>query len=274
MAHRPNTGPLTARGVTLIELIIVIVLIGVLSIAVSRFLIQPFLAYEDLTRRALLTDIADTAVSRLARELRLALPNSVRIATSGNLTSIEFLRTREGARYRAQPDALGAGDVLDFTVADTSFDLIGTLVSAPGVGDLAVVYNLTATGTVANAYIGDNRADVGAGSTSGSVVLNPAFQFPFASPSQRVYLVEEAVSYVCDGAAGTLNRYAGYAIAAMQPVPPGGGSALVVDRLSACTFDYDAGAGTRNGLVILRLAVTEEGETVSLLKQVHVLNAP
>jgi MSHA biogenesis protein MshO len=265
------------RGFTLIELIVVITLVSVIAVLISSFVIEPFLAFEDVQRRARLVDIADTALSRTSRELRLALPNSVRVASSGSLTALEFLRTRVGSRYRAQPTPAGAGDVLDFTTADTGVDLIGAVTPAPTPGELAVIYNLTATGPLANAYVGDNRTGIGAASTSAYLAFDPPFQFPLTSPSQRVYLVDTVVSYVCDNASGTLTRRSGYTIAAAQPVAAGdfagGASGLVADRVQ-CTFGYNPGAGTRHGLVSLRLTVSEQGETVSLLRQVHVLNVP
>lgn len=271
-ARRPGPG-----GFTLIELVIVITIVSAIALLISRFVVEPFLAFEDIQRRARLVDIADTAISRTSRELRLALPNSVRVASSGSLTALEFLRTRTGTRYRAQPTSTGTGDVLDFTTADAGVDLIGAVTPAPAPGELAVVYNLTATGASANAYLGDNRAAIGAASTSSYLAFDPPFQFPLASPSQRIFIVEEPVSYVCDSATGTLTRWSGYSISATQPVSPGsftgGSSGLVADQVQ-CAFGYDDGAGSRHGLVSLRLTVSEASETVSLLKQVHVLNAP
>jgi MSHA biogenesis protein MshO len=277
MPRTPQHRRYRIRGFTLIELIVVITLVSVVAVLISSFVIEPFLAFEDVQRRARLVDIADTALSRASRELRLALPNSVRVASSGSLTALEFLRTRTGARYRAQPTSLGTGDALDLTTADTGVDLIAAVTPAPAPGELAVVYNLTATGSSANAYVGDNRVGIGAASTSSYLAFDPPFQFPLASPSQRLYIVEEPVSYICDTATGTLTRWSGYAINAAQPVAAGsftgGSSGLVADRIQ-CSFDYNDGAGTRHGLVSLRFTVSEAGETVSLLRQVHVLNVP
>ena len=266
------------RGFTLIELIMVIVLLGAIVALGSVFIISPFEAYEDVRRRAELVEIADQALERMNREVRHALPNSVRVTSAGNRTAVEFLRTVTGGRYRAQPDTGGAGDVLDFAAPDGSFDIIGGLLQAPAAGNWAVVYNLTATGGAANAYVGDNRAAIGAGSTTASVVLSPAFQYPFASPSQRVFIVDAPISYVCDLGSGQLLRYEGYAVTAGQPVTAGdfggGASALVADSIGQCVFRYDAGASTRHGLLSARLTVTQDGETVSLLQQTHVLNIP
>lgn len=270
--------PVRQCGFTLIELITVIVLLGAIVGLGSVFIIQPFQAYDDVRRRVELVEIADQALDRMNREARHALPNSVRVTTSGNRAAIEFLRTVTGGRYRAQPDSLAGGDTLDFTAPDGSFDVIGGLLSAPVAGQWAVVYNLSATDPAANAYVGDNRAVVGAGSTTSSVTLNPAFQFPYTSPQQRVFIVDTPISYVCDLDSGQLLRYENYAPSVAQPVNggdfAGGSSALVADSLGQCAFRYDAGAGTRHGLLSAALTVTQDGETVSLLQQIHVLNVP
>ena len=181
--------------------------------------------------------------------------------------------TASGGRYRAQADAGGAGDALDFTAADTSFDVVGGLATTPQAGQWAVIYNLTPTGLQGNAYRGDNRATVTGGSAT-QIQIAP-FLFPFASPRQRVYLVDDVVTYACDLSTGRLRRYWGYTPSATPSASPAGASsALVVDRVTACQFSYDDGAGSRHGLVTLRLSLAEDGERVSLLKQIHVPNVP
>src|ERR1700692_3516029 len=129
-------------GVTLIEMIVVIAISAILAGAVAVFIKRPFEAYIDAERRAELSDIADTALRRMTRDVRTALPNSIRItefpAASGILY-LEYLQTSGGARYRAEPDSGGAGNILDFTTTDSSFDVIGTMPPFVGGEALGVV---------------------------------------------------------------------------------------------------------------------------------------
>lgn len=264
-----------SRGFSLLELVTVLVVLAVLGLVTAAILRQPIEASADVQRRAQLADNADQVMSRMARDLRLALPNSIRASPDGR--AIELLLAPSAGRYRAVAASVAAGpettDTLDFSTADTSFALMAPLTEAPLAGQWAVVYNLSAEGDQANAWAGDNRATVGAGSTPTRVVLAPGFRFPFASPSQRVYFVSQAVQYRC-GADGLLHRHAAYAPAAAMQVPPPGSSSVMAEGVSLCVFRYIAGDGSRQGLATLQLGLSREGETLSLLRSVHLPNQP
>ncbi len=268
--------PQSCNGFTLIEMIMVIVITGIIGGMVAMFLKAPIDQYMDVSRRAEMTDIADTALRRVNRDLRLALPNSVRVSGTCNGTStcfIEFLPTKGGGRYRA--DTGGTGDILDFGIADTSFEVLGPA-PARVAGDQIVVYNLGITG--ADAYVGNNRNAYGG--LTVSIVTMPAKQFPFDSPGHRFHVVSTPVTYACSPAAGgtggLLARWQGYAIQAAQPValPAGGSSVLLASNVSNCRYDYNPLVVGRSGLVTMRLGITEQGETITLYDAAHVSNQP
>ncbi len=260
-------------GFTLVELIVVIVVSAILIAVGSFFITRPVQGYLDLNRRSELVALGESALRQMQRELRLALPNSVRVDPVAGRW-VESLPTVDGGRYRLQPEVppLGTEDVLDNSAPDNAFDVLGGLRATPAAGSWVVIYNLDATSATGNAYNApaDNRAAVGAGSTANRVLLNPAHQFPRLSPEQRFFVIQSPVRYVCDLATGQLRRHSGYAIAPNPAIGPGD---LVAEGVSACTFSYSAG-GQRAGLVTLELALTQAGETITLLHQVHVENAP
>jgi len=263
-------------GFTLVEMIVVIAITGILAASVAIFIRRPVEAYVDVARRGELTDIADTALRRITRDVRTALPNSIRIATVGNVTYLEYLQTSGGGRYRAEPDSSGGGDILDFIAPDASFDVIGAI-PALAAGNSIVIYNLSPTGTTANAYSGDNRAAY-ASNTATTITLSTPKLYPFQSPGKRFQVVEHAVTYACDplpAGAGELRRYWNYGIIDPQPTPPGGSSALLASNITGCTFTYTtSGSTARTGVLALNLQISDGGETVRLFQQAHVNNVP
>lgn len=265
-------------GFTLIELIITIVLGGIVAAITSSILTQPINAYMDSSRRATLTATADSALQRMQRDIRRALPNSIRTSADGS--TLELLHIIDGGRYRAQLSSDASGDLLDFSMADTSFDSLGPLQNFSNISlgsDRVVVYPLSTAG--GNPYAGDNTAVISNSSTDNSIAYS-AFQFPFASPQQRFFIIDTPITYSCNTSAlatkdKVLIRYDGYAIQATQPEPPASEKAIQANYISNCTFTYDAGSSTRAGLVTLELVVADEtGESVRLLHQIHVDNQP
>ena len=290
------------RGFTLIEMIVVIVVTGVISGMVAVFIKGPVDSYFDMARRAELSDVADTAVRRMARDIRLALPNSVRNPADGSDQCIEFMPTKSGGRYRADQTATLTGDILDFTAIDAKFDMLGLNNSLPAssqiaAGDVVVVYNDGSTN--GNAYTGANAIGVaGVCVTSGAcptvlansteitfvaagAIFGPKL-LPSASPANRFQVIpaaEHVVAYVCSG--GRLYRYArtlaaAYPTPATCPVVPIG-TPILANNVS-CSLKYEppgsgSGAG-RFGIVSISLSASQAGEAVSLYHQVHVDNTP
>lgn len=263
-------------GLTLVELVVTIVITGIIAAGIAVFIQRPVEGYLDAERRAELTDEADTALRRITRDLRTALPNSVRVDASGKF--IEFIESTGGGRYRAELDSGGLGNILDFTAADTAFDVIGP---APvlATGNQIVVYNLNSSGTSSNAYFGDNRAALT--STAAPPVAIASTLFPESSPARRFHVVSGPVTYGCTG--GQLIRYSGYAYNTAQVAPPAGGSSAVLAGnvdVANCSFSYSAGSlGERTGTVSMVLTLVRSGgagtpEQVRLFQQAQVNNAP
>jgi MSHA biogenesis protein MshO len=281
-----------AAGFTLIELVITMTVSAVVVSFVAVFISVPVAGFTDQARRARLVDAADATLSRMSRDIRRALPNSVRITNNGAIVALELLSSVDGARYRDAPPG-GPARQLDFSAADGSFNSVGrfTQIAKPfsSTSHYLAIYNVGVTG--ANAYELVNvitpagtRIDIDADSLPGEdrVTLAPAFDFAYQSPRQRMFLIEGPVTYLCDPVSETLTRYSGYGIALDQSsrdsdaelMAAGASSALMADHLSNCAFNYAPGTAERAGLVSIAVAVAEQGETVSLLKQIHVDNVP
>lgn len=281
-------------------MITVLVITGILAAVAATFIQAPIQGYMDTTRRATLTDTADTALRRIGRDLQSALPNSVRIAPGG--LTLEYLDVRTGGRYRTQPSGgattcpvggSGAGfnDTLEIGTTDTCFHALGGTpnLAAVTAADSLVIFNLGPGVANADAYApvgaGSNRVVLGAAPVAGGgaspedVFTFPLHTFVLGSPSNRFQIVSGPVSYQCDLVAGTLTRYSGYAIAAAQPVVfPGAVAATLASNVTGCNFSYTPGLSQNAGVVSLTLTLSIPSnttpETVTLFSEVHVNNSP
>lgn len=315
-----------SAGFTLIEMIMVIIITAVLGTIISRIISRPVEGFVDISRRAELVDIAEVSLRKISREVRLALPNSVRLrnnaatnlqvctAAGATVCSVEILRTLDGGRYRtstggAGPPVCGGGlpgDRLDFTSASDCFEVLGDLDNLPAAGpganqddclagnvDCLVLYN-TGQPSICpappplaclNAYCGCNIAGIQAAAVnaitfdiSGS---NGVARFPeeAKSPRQRFHIVDMPVSFVCDAAAGTLTRQAGYAITPVQALNPGGTVSLLADNVTACDFTYNQGTNSRSALLSVSITISTTDtqgavNSVNLIEQIQVPNIP
>jgi MSHA biogenesis protein MshO len=281
----------SGRGFTLVELVITIAVASVVVAFMALFIVMPMTAYSTQTQQAGLVDAADSALRYMARDLRSALPNSVRVAGSGTVSALELLATADGARYQDGGPLSNPALALDLTTADAAFatTVPFTQLTLPWTSSsyYLSIYNVGVPG--ANAYemahvitSPGTTITITAGATPNQnlVTLSTGFQFAFGSPGKRVYLVSGPVSYLCDTAAGTLTRYSGYAIANTQPASAatlnaaGAAAALVAGNVGSCEFKLTPGTAQRNALATLSLQITQNGQSVQLLNQVQVVNAP
>ncbi|MCG2584552.1 type IV pilin protein [Massilia sp. TS11] len=273
------------RGFTLVEAIVVMVITGILATVVAVFVTAPVQMYTDAVARAELTDAADQMLRRIAREIQLALPNSVRVSADGQ--SLELIPVKTAARYYSN-DYAGTGTALDWSsTSNKSFTIAGVVPSgkeAIAAGDSIVIYNLGQGITNADAYAGGNRAAVA--SASGSTITMSSNVFAaqgstqFMSPANVFYVVNQPVMFRCTPGAngsGNMRRYWNYGWNASLSTPSGGQSALMAMRITSCTFAVSNIATTRSGLILLQVTMEANNNKdgpITLVHQVHVDNTP
>jgi MSHA biogenesis protein MshO len=275
-----HTHAMRQRGFTLVEAIMVMVITGVLAGIMVLFIRQPVRNYLDAAERAELGDQADLALRRLARELRGALPNSVRQTVVNGVGLIEFIPTKIGGRYLSSEEGVVAPQqALDFTTGATSFTVDGAMpvgVTAIVKDDFIVVGNFGAGFADDDAYAGSNRARVSTVKDNlVTLVANP-FKASNQSPSQRFQVVQQPVMFVCDPAARTLTRYWNYGFQAVMPAAGAGMSAVLARNVVSCTFQYGEQSNVHTGLIGLTIVLGRPGsaETITLAHQIHVDNTP
>ncbi|HEX8480056.1 MAG TPA: prepilin-type N-terminal cleavage/methylation domain-containing protein [Telluria sp.] len=293
--RRPSSHSRTA-GFTLVEAIIVIAVIGIIGAIVAVFIRMPVQNYADSVARAEVSDEADLALRRMARELRMALPNSIRVNADGS--AIEFLLTKTGGRYVSVEDNQPASvPVLDFVGGAKTLTVSGTLARPVDAGDYFVVYNLGNGMAPADAWglatSDRNIARISTAVAAGVPAILTLDDNPFssqsvtmASPEQRFQIVTGPVTFACARAADgalVMTRYAGYAINLNQVNPPlNAATAPLSRRVNSCAGIFDmSGSAQRTALVSIALELaarttpgTAATSTIRLVHQVHVDNTP
>ncbi len=289
------------KGFTLIELIIVIVISSIVGVMVSLMIGRYMDNYITMEKRVDMTQIAESALQKMAADIHNAVPNSVRV--NGNY--IEMVPVVYAAPYRKNGDFTDTAiitntnpaeaDPLDFTVADKSFHVLANIVSAdtPLTSAQVVIYNTGLTNAGApvcpdNLYADPSGCDPHIISRPGLTItdnidqdfitLDTPRHFARQSPYRKVYIVDGALTYHCDLANGTLTRYSGYAIQESQPpaagVAPLTGGALVANNLTGCAINYSAGSLSRNAVVSLVISLGDGNQSTTLMKQVQISNVP
>jgi len=268
-----------ARGFTLVETIMVMVITGIIAGSVAVFIARPVQGYMDSVRRAELSDAADTAVRRLGRDLRLALPNSLRLTSSGNLAYLEFIMSSAGGRFRTDDDGSSGGHLPPGAV----FDVLGPMpaVNSGASGDYIVANNF-GNGPYDDAYSGDNRRQVVSVAGNAVTLADNPFRHVGTGISrfQVVPHATQAVSFVCPTLTpGDFLRYWRYGFYATQaeavPHLPAGSQALLAAN-ATCSITYSPNVQQRLGLLSIALTLRDSasGESVSLFYQIHVDNTP
>ena len=289
------------RGFTMIELIIVVVIGAVIAVTVGLVVRPAADAYLDTRVRADLSDQADSALRRMLRDIRQAIPNSIRMP---NNQCFELVPSIAGGRYRAAPDMANDQNLpctpsgtcsapLDTSVATTVFDTLTTLSTSPAVGDWVVINNQNTS----DVYAGSNRARIAGVAASPKPsqgvtrITIDATQFSPGYDGGRFQVVpngQQAVFYVCKDADGSVNgngdgkgvlyRIRGYGFNAAQPTscPATTGADVVATNLTACAFIYDPnqGATQQSGFMWLQLTMSRNREAATLAVGAHVLNTP
>lgn len=278
------------RGFTLIELVVVIMVGAIVAVFIGLFLSTPLDTYFAQSRRSDLVDSQDRILRRIAVDVRIALPGSLRQASTANTKAIEMLTTAGVARYYAQteksslpPAQETLEELLVGALDSDGFYTLGTYGAAAGTyAYLAVTSPLvlspyTLTGVMApgptlafTAVPGEDQITPSAG----------GFNFLAAgSPTHSSFLVSGPVTYLCDttSTVQTLRRYSGYTVVAAQVATAGqlmalgATSTLIASNVTSCTFTPFQLAGSNVGqLLILRVTLTEptQGETLQIFHQV------
>ncbi|MCC5879196.1 MAG: type II secretion system protein [Idiomarina sp.] len=295
----PTKARSSQTGFTLIELIIVVVLLGIVSIGIFAYLGLGAQIFTDVVGREQLSSQSRFGVERLTRELRNALPGSPRVFANGDC--IEFVPIRASGIYLQPPDPARP---LPISIPENVNDIAGSPIPP---ADLEGMFLFIGANNQSRVYTPDSstRARIEPTSVSLSADGN-YYEIDFAgsadfsrqSPARRYYLTASPVSWCIDrrGEANnhSLVRYTGYSqfssntepsIAELNALPPAQRSVIAEQIANSApvagvnpepAFQATQAALTRNNLILIDLYFARRNgqEPLILHHEVHLPNVP
>lgn len=261
------------RGFTLVELIVVMVLMGILAGTISVFFKPAIDSFFDARRRADMTDGADTALRKMAQDIRRAVPNSLNVisgtTSSGASACFQIVPTIGGGRYRTDIDTLDATAIAlnETSTAPYTLTIFSQHGTAAVADDFVVINNQNGD----DVYTGGSRAKVTPAGAVLTLDANPTASGYRGGRFQVVSKNERSVMYTC--ANNTLTRKTLTDFTKKSACETDG--VLVASNVAECTFTYDT-AGATYGLLTLSLVLTHaaSGESITLGYAVHMDNTP
>jgi len=278
-----------ATGFTLLELIIVIVLLGVIGTGITSFIRLATQTYVSVSARDELVSSARFVVERLNREIRNALPNSVRVKTGSlagfDVQCLEFVPIVASTTYTdipVAPDALSDKlTVVKFNGADgNNYQCTGSCLDAVAVYPLNSNDIYADHGAESGKVFGLKSVDYTTPSTDEWTLTldrTTGVLFDDESPTKRVYIVRAPVSYCV--AANSIFRYENYAYTSSQVTPPLVANVLMAENIINMNtldlpFVLSNATLQRNALVNMKLHFSRDNENIVFNNEVHIANVP
>ena len=191
------------HGFTLVELVTVIVILGVIATSITSFLRFGTKSYTDAADRDALISNARFIVERLNREVRQALPNSIRTKGANN-QCLEFVPIDQSAIYLDIPVAPETAiNSIDVVMLENSLQSTTQHVSVYALSS-DDIYN-TVSGIIEAFSSVDNSGNK---QTPSKINFSNNILFDAESPTNRLYFIDSPVSYCVQSNA--IYRYQGY----------------------------------------------------------------
>ncbi|PAJ75995.1 hypothetical protein CJF42_01790 [Pseudoalteromonas sp. NBT06-2] len=279
-------------GFTLIELILVIIILGIVSVGTMQYLSLGAQIYAEATERDEAVAQSRFMLARLTRELRHATPNSVRLNCDSDdndgfevvpacvsFQCLEFVPFKASSIYvdNLTSNTINVVDPTNYpdTTANSSNDNVS--IYALSADDVYKAANNKRF--IINSALDNTTPSLDTWTMSGV--------YADESPTKRVYVLDNPVSFCVEG--NELYRYEGYGfkenkadsnpnIATHMIGSKKGillGKLIQNDLSSTAFFNYHNASLTRNSVVNIHSQMgINSSETVSFNHEIHLPNVP
>ena len=244
------------QGFTLVELVAVIVLLGFVGTASVQFIRQGIEVYVDSARRNNLQHQARFAIERVSRELKNALPGSVRPLDNAGNQCIEFFSIVSATTYLSSivNSTISTLNVVDFNYTYTA-------------GDQLAIYTFENDSVYGVTPTISNLTNAVNGATANTQTLSfTAMPIVNESPTRRAYIVRGPVSFCASD--GELRR---------NGIPLSDTLRVEKDGIAIDVFDYTEDSLVRSATVLLDFRFQDAKATdewLELDQTVFVRNVP
>ncbi len=283
--------PAQQHGFTLIELVFVLIIVAIVGIGISSFMRATVLQYSEFVSRSQLINDSSFIVERMAREIKHAIPNSIRVSGNSNSHCLEFVPSKWATTYTAlpmQPSSETEVDVIRMA------DINNATFLPTAASDYAFVYPMESAdiydGTrnkrqMITACSDDGDGDCATDDDSDNIIqLSVANAFTQSSPASRLYIGSSAVSYCVRNQ--QVYRHTG-ALDATQTIFTSGGVLMAQNIANTLSSNPAAQTGAsddpfrwyemslrRNAYTRILLSFSDNGQTISFMHEVHIPNVP
>ena len=254
---------INAIGFTLIELIIVVVILSVIATIGTGFVVKATESYQRTQTRALLVNTARQALERMTRQLRGALPYSVRILNGGSC--IEFMPIAGGGNY-----FLPVPDVANGAAGKTNIP--ASPIPAPmdfGTAQFVTIGAMSPDEIYADTAL--SRAGY-AGYASGELQLSTAKQWLRNSINKRYYLLDKPQAFCVVGT--ELHFYSGLELTDDLNPPSTGFDIIAKNIALTAPFKLESGSENRNARISIALTFSAASESITYKQEVMIRNVP
>jgi MSHA biogenesis protein MshO len=247
-------------GFTLIELIVVMVILSILATIGTGFVVKTTESYQRTQTRALLVNTSRQALERMTRQLRIALPYSVRVTNGGNC--LEFMPIAAGGNYfDPVPD--------DENLAPARINIAASPVPVPADFGTPVFVTI---GAMSSAEIYGATAVSRGGYAGGNINLSVAKRWRRNSINKRYYLLDNPQAFCVEQ--NELRFYEGLDIAELDVNLPSSHSIIARNVAATTPFSLQMGSENRNTRINIELIFSSDGESITYTQGVLIRNVP